>query len=120
MSLDIDEPQVLVQFPGDDIEWHHRVLLRRLHDATWIVPTPDFDIEVADLGEHALLPWVRAALVPAHVGGQLRHVSDPLLYSAKYSHLGFRAQALQFAFLELVLSASCKTGVDRKLCFEKS
>ncbi len=67
MSLDIDEPQVLVQYPDDDLEWHHRVLLRRLRDATWIMLTPDLNIEVADLGEHTLLPPVRAAPLPADV-----------------------------------------------------
>ena len=70
MSLDIAEPQVLVQFADDALEWHHRILLRRFKGATWIVLTPVHDTEVQDLSQHALLPSGRGTAVPAHVAAR--------------------------------------------------
>eukprot|EP00974_Lingulodinium_polyedra_P024441 2366040-Lingulodinium_polyedra.AAC.1 len=61
MALDIEEPQVLINFPDDPVPWHHRVLLRRLRDAVWVVLTPDGELQVEDLGDYRLLPMGRGA-----------------------------------------------------------
>ncbi len=45
MSLDIDEPQVLVNYPDDALAWHQRVLFRRVRDAVWLVLTPDLNVD---------------------------------------------------------------------------
>ena len=67
--MDIEEPQVLISYPDDPIRWHHRVLLRRLQGSTWVVLTPDEEVEVADLAEHQILPLARDAPVPAVAAG---------------------------------------------------
>ena len=93
MSLDVDEPQVLVRFPDDPVTWHHRVLLRRLRDATWIVLTPDFSVEVADLSAHNLFPLIRATPLPAPM------VADAYLFApgSEPQIAGFHSQAGRIA-----------------------
>ena len=59
MSLDIPEPQVLVRFPQDDTEWHHRVLLAQLDAGTWIVGTPDFEMQTCDLARKTIRALAR-------------------------------------------------------------
>ena len=61
MALHIDDPQVLLEFPDDRVTWHHRVLLRRLRDAVWVVVTPDSSVV-------NLLPLARGCVIPRHVG----------------------------------------------------
>lgn len=67
MALQIDEPQVLLLYEDGEPPWHHRVLLRRLQDASWVVVTPDLDVQVGDLASFTLLPLARGAAVPRHV-----------------------------------------------------
>jgi hypothetical protein len=69
-SLDIDEPQVLIHYAGDRIPWHHRILLRRLKDAVWLLVSPDGNVEATDLGAVAILALGRGVPLPAHVVGQ--------------------------------------------------
>ncbi|CAK0847980.1 unnamed protein product, partial [Prorocentrum cordatum] len=42
--------QVLVHYPDEDLEWHHRVLLHRVEGALWLGLTPDHEIVRVDLG----------------------------------------------------------------------
>jgi hypothetical protein len=49
MSLDIQEGQVLVHFPGDAVPWHHRVLLCRVSGGLWVVATPDLEVQTLDV-----------------------------------------------------------------------
>jgi hypothetical protein len=64
MSLDIPEPQVLVRFPNDDIEWHHRVLLAQLDAGAWIVGTPDFEVQTCDLARKTIRALARNSPFP--------------------------------------------------------
>ena len=69
-TLDIAEPQILYFFENDpNLQWHHRVLLRRLTGAEWIIATPDGDIEYLDLGGARILALPRNSPVPAQVRG---------------------------------------------------
>ena len=69
MSLDIAEPQILIAYPEDPtFTWHHRVLLRRLHGSTWIVLTPDEEVQVEDLSHHAVTALSRNSPMPRDVG----------------------------------------------------
>ena len=70
MSLDIDEPQILINYPDDAFPWHHRVLLRRLRDAVWLVATPDGNVEATDLAVQPLVALGRAAPVPVNAVGR--------------------------------------------------
>ena len=63
-ALDIPEPQVLVYYSDPNVEWHHRILLRRLQGSTWVVVTPDGDTQLEDLVQYVLIPLVRGAQVP--------------------------------------------------------
>lgn len=48
--LDIQEPQVCVNYPNDpQFTWHHRVLLCRVNAGRWLALTPDHEITVHDL-----------------------------------------------------------------------
>ena len=68
--MDIAEPQILYFFEDDPIlQWHHRILLRRLSGAEWVVATPDGDIEYLDLQGARILALPRAAPVPRQVRG---------------------------------------------------
>ena len=43
--LDIQEPQVCVNFPNDlQFMWHHRILLCRINAGKWLTLTPDHEI----------------------------------------------------------------------------
>eukprot|EP00971_Amphidinium_carterae_P110611 2191010-Amphidinium_carterae.1 len=69
VSLDIDEPQILLRFPDDPTEWHHRVLIRRHRDAVWVVLTPDGELQVENLGDYQLLALERGQAVPPLAAG---------------------------------------------------
>jgi hypothetical protein len=65
-SLDIPERQVLIYYDGDAIPWHHRILMERIEGGRWIVVTPTFDIQIADLAvADDVRPLERNALIPA-------------------------------------------------------
>jgi hypothetical protein len=69
-TLDVPEPQVLIYFEGDaNFQWHHRVALRRLKDSTWILLTPDLEIQVTDLGAVRIIALAKNSSVPADVMG---------------------------------------------------
>ena len=52
-TLDLDERQVLVDFPEDaNYMWHHRLLLVSLGGSVWICSTPDLAIQRIDLSNH--------------------------------------------------------------------
>ena len=58
-TLDISDPQVLVNYPLDPngFTQHHRILLHKLAPGRWVVLTPDYDIQIADLNalQHTVL-----------------------------------------------------------------
>eukprot|EP00972_Heterocapsa_arctica_P019171 2829334-Heterocapsa_arctica.AAC.1 len=66
-SLDVFEQQVLNDFFADpNFQWHARLLLVRLDgNASWIVATPDHDVEALNLATHRVIPMARDAPVPA-------------------------------------------------------
>ncbi|CAE8678756.1 unnamed protein product, partial [Polarella glacialis] len=66
-SLDLAEPQVLVEFPADPdgFFWHHRILLKRIAGPTWLALTPDLDICRHNLETSRHLVLERAAHFPA-------------------------------------------------------
>ena len=47
-ALDIKELQILLHLPEDaeGFYWHHRILIRRVGAAIWVLFTPDGDLEV--------------------------------------------------------------------------
>ncbi|CAK0822646.1 unnamed protein product, partial [Prorocentrum cordatum] len=70
-SLDIREPQIVVNFPLDALPWHHRILLHAMGDGRWMCLTPDMEITQHNLNElrhyvldrNAQFPrWVLAGL----------------------------------------------------------
>ncbi|CAE8717298.1 unnamed protein product, partial [Polarella glacialis] len=66
-SLDVAEPQILVEFPNDAdaCYWHHRVLLKRIAGPNWLCLTPDHDICRHNLETSNHLVLDRAAQFPA-------------------------------------------------------
>jgi hypothetical protein len=68
-SLDIDEPQVLVLYPDErpGYQWHHRVLMLRLENSSWVVWTPDNDLYVDDLSYYQFVSVVRNSPFPNDV-----------------------------------------------------
>lgn len=55
-TLNIPEPQVLINFPGDPagFNWDHRVLVHKIGGGRWVVLTPDLDLEVANLATNTV------------------------------------------------------------------
>jgi hypothetical protein len=68
MSLDIPERQLLAYYEDDDVPWHHRVLLVKVHGSTYILATPDLEIQVQDVAALTVRPVARNSAFPA-VGG---------------------------------------------------
>ena len=64
VSLDIEEKQVLVYYENDAIDWHHRILVRRLDGTKWIWITPDYDVQVVDVAEVDMKPLGRSERYP--------------------------------------------------------
>ena len=74
-ALDVVEQQVALDFPEDALYfWHSRILLRRLGDGSrWIGVSPDLELEVVDLSDHRVVPYVRAAPLPGRVAEGVYH-----------------------------------------------
>lgn len=66
-SLNIAEPQILLNFPNDanGVVHHHRVLLHKIGGGQWVVLTPDLDLEVVDLSSARHRVLARHAPFPA-------------------------------------------------------
>lgn len=66
LTLDISDPQVLLNFPEDPngVTEHHRVLLCRLGPGRWIASSPDFDLEVLDLNNRRHTVWATLSFSP--------------------------------------------------------
>jgi hypothetical protein len=77
-TLDVPEPQVLVYFEGDaNYQWHHRLALRRLKDSTWILLTPDMDLQVTDLAAVRIIALAKNSVIPTDVIGNC-YLFDPI------------------------------------------
>ena len=98
VTLDIPESQVLVEFPNDahGLNWHHRILHHRgLGDnaGSWVWSTPDFSVQIGDLGQHRIHPLGRNAGFPAARFGET-YAFDPI---TDVELAGLRAQAVALA-----------------------
>ena len=76
MSLDIDEPQVLINYPDDAFPWHHRVLLRRLRDAVWLVATPDGNVWINTTGSPAMATGGTGDILTGMIAGLVAQHPD--------------------------------------------
>jgi hypothetical protein len=79
LTLDIKEPQILLNFPGDaaGFFWHQRILLKKLGGGRWICVSPDYDFEVVDMNVRVHVVLDRRAPFP---GAQLAaaYIFDPV------------------------------------------
>ena len=73
-SLDIREPQIPIFYEQDQVQWHHRVLLRRLRDAVWVLATPELEMQVEDLSKLRLAAFPPAANIPAQINRENVHL----------------------------------------------
>ena len=51
IGLDVGHDEVLVQFPGDDVEYHARLLLVRIRGSLWMASSPDLEVQPLDLSQ---------------------------------------------------------------------
>ncbi|CAE7214061.1 unnamed protein product [Symbiodinium sp. CCMP2456] len=79
LTLDINEVQVLVHFPGDanGFFWHHRILLYRIEGGEWLTLTPDHDIVRHNLTNQRHRVLDRAAPFPGDIAVEI-YAHDPL------------------------------------------
>lgn len=79
ISLDVPEPQILLNFPGDPNGYfhHHRLLLKRLSPGRWITLTPDYDMETIDLNVRQHLVLGRRTPFPGHLLQEI-YAFDPI------------------------------------------
>lgn len=70
-ALDIEENQVLADFLSDPngLVWHHQVLFHKGDGGSWVVGTPDLEVEEADLGQHRVRAHRRGAALPPQCAG---------------------------------------------------
>ncbi|CAK0836100.1 unnamed protein product, partial [Prorocentrum cordatum] len=62
LTLDLAEPQVLINFPDDaaGLRWHHRLLLIQTPTpGVWIASTPDYSVHRLDLNVHRVVALAR-------------------------------------------------------------
>eukprot|EP00974_Lingulodinium_polyedra_P019105 1846897-Lingulodinium_polyedra.AAC.1 len=97
LTLDITELQVALHFPDDELNYHHRILLKRLDGPSWIVLTPDFDLERVDLGRQAHTVLERNQPFPDELAHSL-YAFDPI--SRQQLNTYKRRAALQAAVFE--------------------
>ena len=65
-TLDVEQSQVLVDYPDDaNYTWHHRLLLVSLGGSVWICVTPDLAVQRIDLSNHRVVVLQRNAAFPA-------------------------------------------------------
>ena len=69
--MDIEEPQVAVDFEDPVFAYHVRILLIRLEGSKWIAASCDWEIEVLDLADHTVVPLARGAEPPQRVRGNI-------------------------------------------------
>lgn len=90
-TLDIPEVQVLVRFPNDPqgLNWHHRILLHRVEQGTWLTLTPDHEISRHNLAqlEHRVLE--RRSAFPPDIADEV-YAHDPI---GKATLAGFKRTA---------------------------
>ena len=69
LTLDVPDPQVLVNFPHDanGLTEHHRLLLCKLGPGRWVACSPDMELEVLDLNMQRHTVLGRRAPYPAHL-----------------------------------------------------
>ncbi|CAK0884216.1 unnamed protein product [Prorocentrum cordatum] len=68
LTLDLAEPQVLIDFPDDaaGLRWHHRLLLIQTPTpGVWIASTPDYSVQRLDLNVHRVVALARNGPFPA-------------------------------------------------------
>ena len=73
-TLGVPERQVLVDFweDADEYYWHHRILLAQTGTpGQWIWATPDFEVAVADLTAHRVVPLQRDEEFPVDYRGYI-------------------------------------------------
>lgn len=82
ISLDVPEPQILLNFPGDANGFfhHHRLLLKRLSPGRWIALSPDYELETIDLNARQHIVLGRRSPFPAHLLPEI-YASMPLMSS---------------------------------------
>ena len=79
LTLDVNDPQVLLHVPLDPNGYteHHRVLLCRLGPGRWVAATPDHDLDILDLNSRRHTVLSRRAVFPAHLADAV-YAFDPL------------------------------------------
>ena len=80
LALDVPEKQVLVYMEDAAEPWQHRLLLRRLErdKPTWIVATPDKDVETIDLSAQPVRMLGRKQRLPEELIDAGVYAFDPL------------------------------------------
>lgn len=91
LTLDVVEPQVLLNYPADPNGFteHHRLLLARLGPGRWIAASPDHELSVVDLNTHRHRILTRRSAFPADVANVV-YAFDPL---SKVELEGLKRQA---------------------------
>ena len=102
-GLDIEAKQVIINFDGDAIRWHHRILLQGLGDSRWVWATPDLEVQMGDLADHEVVLLGRGARVPRRCNGA--YMFDPISAAA------FASLAVQAKELASIMGASVASPI---------
>ena len=79
LTLDVQEPQILVSYPNDNDGFfhHHRLLLVKLGPGRWIASSPDHELECLDLTGHRYRVLSRRSAFPADIQDSI-YAFDPI------------------------------------------
>ena len=61
---DLVENMILISYPGDNFDFHMRILLVAQGGPRWIWVTPTWDVQQTDLSDEDILPLVRGGSFP--------------------------------------------------------
>ena len=80
-ALDIPQIEIVILYGREGncgCPYHHRILLRRINEGSWVVLTPDMEREVEDLGTLEYSVIRRNVLFPEYTSEAGQYYHDPI------------------------------------------
>jgi hypothetical protein len=102
LALDIIETQVLLEYPDDpNVTWHARILLASLGGpGLWVVATPTWSVQTADLNAQRIVVLTRGAGIP------LEYVDDCFIFNHPHDEQDIRRARAAATALAVVLGVA--------------
>ena len=112
LTLDVVEPQVLIDYPDDaaGLRWHHRLLLIQTPTpGVWIASTPDYSVQRLDLNVHRVVALSRNGPFPAAQWNE-SYVFDNPVPAADLSRIRQQAGSLALVLGQVAPAPAAAAG----------